>query len=244
MIDRHEERIRHGNSRLPIGASVAVGLLLVVGTVYAAAPGSGETDVRAVDGPVVSGAANGADTAPPALAELESRVERVSRGWAELSAYYDAEVAPIERVLLRYHDDEQLTGRIAAAVVREANAADLEPRLLLGVLLVENPWLDSTARSFVGAVGLMQVMPVHTGGWACGWDLEQIDTNVCLGARVFAHYLDRSDGDMERALLRYNGCVNGTNTPNCHQYPSRVIARAGGPDMLAWAGQGSAAGSP
>ncbi|MFO7893390.1 MAG: lytic transglycosylase domain-containing protein [Longimicrobiales bacterium] len=244
MIDRHEEQIRHGNSRLRIGASVAVGLFLVVGTVYAAAPGSGDADVRAVDGPEGLDAAAGADTAPPSLAELESRVDRVSRGWAELSAYYEAEVAPIERVLLRYHDDEQLTGRIAAAVVREANAADLEPRLLLGVLLVENPWLDPTARSFMGAVGLMQVMPVHTGGWACGWDLEQIDTNVCLGARVFAHYLDRSDGDMERALLRYNGCVNGTNTPNCHQYPSRVIARAGGPGMLAWAGQGPAAGSP
>jgi hypothetical protein len=28
------------------------------------------------------------------------------------------------------------------------------------------------------------------------------------------------------ALLRYNGCVKGTNTPDCGQYPGRVLARA------------------
>jgi hypothetical protein len=25
-----------------------------------------------------------------------------------------------------------------------------------------------------------------------------------------------------RALLAYNGCVRGTNTPNCHTYPNKV----------------------
>ena len=28
------------------------------------------------------------------------------------------------------------------------------------------------------------------------------------------------------ALLRYNGCVRGTNTPDCRLYPSKVLARA------------------
>lgn len=173
----------------------------------------------------------------PDLGELEARVERVSRGWARLADYYDSEVAPIERVLLRYRNDEALAGRIAAAIVREGRAAELEPRLLLAVLLVENPWLDPAIRSSAGAVGLMQVMPVHRGGWSCGYELEDIDTNVCLGARVFAHYLDRTDGDIEKALLRYNGCVTGSNTPNCHQYPYHVFARAGRASVLAWLGQ-------
>ena len=25
-----------------------------------------------------------------------------------------------------------------------------------------------------------------------------------------------------KGLLRYNGCVRGTNTPRCHTYPSKV----------------------
>lgn len=238
MIDQQAERIRHDHSRLRTAFLAVVGVLVLAGTVYAAAPGARTSDT--------SGSAPAASD-PPSLTELEARVERLDRGWSTLSEYYEAQVSPIEDVLRRYHDDEHLVSRVSAAVVREARAAGLPPRLLVGVLLVENPWLDPTARSFVGAVGLMQIMPVHQGGWSCGWDLEQIDTNVCLGARVFAHYLQRTGGDVEKALLRYNGCVTGSNTPNCHQYPSRVLARAGagGSSLLAWGGgQVVSAGSP
>lgn len=249
MIDRQQERTRHANSRLRTGATVVLAVLAVAGTMYAATPFEEDTRAgarqEAAGTAASAGGAAGVNAHARTLAELESRVERVTRGWAELDAYYEAEVAPIEGVLQRYHNDEILVSRVATAIVREANAAELQPRLLLGVLLVENPWLDPAARSFVGAVGLMQVMPVHQGGWSCGWDLEEIDTNVCLGARVFAHYLQRSGGNVERALLRYNGCVTGSNTPNCHEYPSRVLARAGGPSRLAWSGgQGVPVGSP
>jgi soluble lytic murein transglycosylase-like protein len=246
MIDRNGEWIRHTTSRLRIGAGLTLGLLVVVGTLYAGAPIPGSAG-EAAPATVRPGGAVGAAAGPagvPALPELSARVERVRSGWAELARYYESEVAPIERVLRRYHGDERLTGRVASALVREARAAGLEPRLLLAVLLVENPWLDPTIRSSVGAVGLMQVMPVHRGGWSCGHELEDIDTNVCLGARVFAHYLDRTGGDLEKALLRYNGCVTGSNTPNCHQYPSQVFARAGRASVLAWYGQTSPAGSP
>jgi hypothetical protein len=37
----------------------------------------------------------------------------------------------------------------------------------------------------------------------------------------------RRTGTTTAALLRYNGCVRGTNTPDCHRYPSKVLARAG-----------------
>jgi soluble lytic murein transglycosylase-like protein len=146
-------------------------------------------------------------------------------------------------VLLQYRDDPALVSTIARSVVQEANAAGLEPRLLLAVMLVENPWLDPAAESPVGAVGLMQVMPLHEGEWSgCPPDLRDIRANICHGARIFAHYVERADGDVDRALLRYNGCVNGTNTPDCHRYPYHVYARAGRASMLAWLGQ--TAGTP
>ncbi len=85
----------------------------------------------------------------------------------------------------------------------------------------------------------MQVMPFHAGSWsACGNDLEDVDSNVCHGARIFAHYYRSSGGNLDRALLRYNGCVNGTNTPDCHQYPNHVFAHAGRASVLTWLGEG------
>jgi soluble lytic murein transglycosylase-like protein len=179
------------------------------------------------------------------LASLSTRVAEVSGAWAAAADYYDREVAPIERVLRRYGAEQEMSRRIAVALVREANAVDLEPRLLLAVLLVENPWLDPEIRSSVGAIGLMQIMPVHQGGWSmCGPDLEDVEDNICYGANIFAHYFRGSGGDVDVALLRYNGCVTGANTPNCHQYPNTVFARAGRASVLAWLDQGPVAASP
>jgi hypothetical protein len=42
---------------------------------------------------------------------------------------------------------------------------------------------------------------------------------------VFGYYLKRT-GNVRRALLRYNGCVTGSNTPNCRRYPSKVLRNA------------------
>jgi soluble lytic murein transglycosylase-like protein len=205
---------------------IATGLL--VGTLYAGAPtepigGMQPVTIRAAALPA------------PALDELEDRVRRVTAGWSELEDYYRSAVAPIERVLLRYGAAPELAERAAVALVRESNGVGLDARLLLAVLLVENPWLDPTIRSPVGAVGLMQVMPFHRGQWqGCEPDLEDVDANICHGVRIFAYYFRQTGENIERALLRYNGCVRGTNTPNCHQYPYHVFARAGQASLLAW----------
>lgn len=241
MTFRRKGRKRSRGRLRTASAVTVLALGLLVGTVYAGAPG--ETAAWMV-APAPEQPVAAAPEAPD-VAELAERVQRLAGAWAGLADFYDAEVAPIERVLRRYRNDEELARRVAVALVREANAVDLEPRLLLAVLLVENPWLDPSIRSPVGAVGLMQVMPVHRGGWApCGSDLENIEDNICHGARIFSHYFQLSGGDVERALLRYNGCVNGSNTPNCHQYPYHVYARAGRASVLAWLGQGPAAASP
>lgn len=179
-------------------------------------------------------------TGPASLsrAELDAMLERaewIRSGFKEVARLHEHEIAPLERVLLQYRHDPALVRRIARALFVEARNVGVEPRLLLAVLLVENPWLDTTIRSEVGAVGLMQVMPMHEGKWPpCEPDLEDVDANICHGARIFAHYFRAENGDMERALLRYNGCVRGTNTPDCHRYPYHVYARAGRASILAW----------
>lgn len=135
--------------------------------------------------------------------------------------------APLTRALVRRKASPELADRIAEAVVREARRLRLSPSLLAGVLLVENRQLDTTAVSSAGALGLMQVMPLHAGGWGCESDnLRELDANICHGARILKRDVRRSSS-LQVALRRYNGCVASASTPRCRRYPARVLATAG-----------------
>jgi len=124
--------------------------------------------------------------------------------------------------------DANRADRIAAALVREGKRSGIGATLLVGVLLAENPDLDSKATSSAGARGLMQVMPFHAGHWGCASsDLFDIDSNICHGVRILADNL-RHSRTLPAALLRYNGCVLGTNTPDCRRYASVVYRYARG----------------
>ena len=117
--------------------------------------------------------------------------------------------------------------RIADALVDQADKEHIDPALLVGVLLTEDATLDPHARSSVGARGLMQVMPLHSGKWGCGSsDLFNIESNICHGVQILKEAM-RSAPNTRVALLRYNGCVRGRNTPNCHLYDDKVLRHAG-----------------
>jgi hypothetical protein len=134
--------------------------------------------------------------------------------------------AHIASILSRYTDDRDRVNRIAAALVKESRRRKIGSSLLVGVLLTENPWLDPRATSFVGARGLMQVMPFHAGQWGCASsDLFDIESNICHGVAVLAENLGRSK-TLQQALLGYNGCVRGKNTPDCWRYPAKVFREA------------------
>lgn len=193
---------------------------------------------------VVLVSADGAASAPgntenrggePTIDRIEAEMEGLTAEMADLELRYQDRVAPVEEVLRPFHEDEQWVRRIAVALVREAEAVGMDPRVLASVVLVEDPWLDPDVRSSQGATGLMQVMPFHAGQWGCpSEDLTVAEANICHGARIFDDYLRRHNGDLDRALLAYNGCVNGTNTPNCHTYPAHVYARAGRAALQQW----------
>jgi hypothetical protein len=157
----------------------------------------------------------------PLLSHLERRADHVELDGHALQSFHDTHLVPLVQALdTRMAVERSHLKRIAIALVREGTATGIDPRLLLAVMLVENPWLDLEARSSAGAVGLMQVMPFHAGSWGCpGADLEDLESNICHGSRILADALKRSGGDLSKALLRYNGCVLGTTTPNCHSYP-------------------------
>lgn len=137
------------------------------------------------------------------------------------------QVFRVSSVIRRYTKDTLHANKIATALVREGGKRNLDPALLIGLLIAENAKFDVHARSNVSARGLMQVMPSHAGKWKqCpSRDLTDIDSNICYGTAILEDFVKRSP-NLERALLRYNGCVRGTNTPRCHTYSGKVLRYA------------------
>lgn len=135
---------------------------------------------------------------------------------------YQEHVAPVEKVLAGRGVPAETARKVAWPLVEHSYRNGLDPATVLAVL-----WIESRGKpdavSPVGARGLMQVMPMHAGRWVgCGRDLYDIEANLCNGTRILAWYLGRSPGDERRAFLGYNGCVRGTNTPDCFLYPDKV----------------------
>ena len=99
----------------------------------------------------------------------------------------------------------------------EAHRVDLPPELVLAVIEVESAF-DRWAISVAGAQGLMQVMPFWLDELGRPDDsLHALDVNVRFGCTILRHYLDIENGDLQRALARYNGSLGRV------EYPNRVL---------------------
>jgi len=99
----------------------------------------------------------------------------------------------------------------------EASRAGLDPQLVLGLIQHESNF-RKYAVSSAQARGYMQVMPfwVRLIGDP-EHDLFNLRTNLRYGCTILRLYLDRENGDLYRALGRYNGSLGRP------EYPSAVI---------------------
>jgi len=113
------------------------------------------------------------------------------------------------------HKDDRI--KILTILHEEAARAKIPPELVLAVIQIESAF-NRYAISYVGARGLMQVMPF--------WlkeigkpdeDLFDIRTNLRMGCTILRHYLDREKNDKRKALARYNGSVGK------RKYPDKVF---------------------
>jgi peptidoglycan lytic transglycosylase len=100
----------------------------------------------------------------------------------------------------------------ADLIRQEARKANVDPRLLASMIRQESRF-ETSATSYAGAQGLMQVMPATAKGIASrlGWrDFEPQQTywpyiNVALGADYIGTWLANFDGSLVAALAAYNG---------------------------------------
>lgn len=111
---------------------------------------------------------------------------------------------------------------IVSEVVYSADKNDLDPALILAVIAVESTFRERVV-SHAGARGLMQVMPgAHPekiraiGGVDALFDPRK---NIATGSRILLEYLNMSDGNLRRALLRYNGSLANPRS----SYPGKVM---------------------
>ena len=100
----------------------------------------------------------------------------------------------------------------------EAARAGLDPQLVLALIQQESNF-RKYAVSSVGARGYMQVMPFWLRQIGTPeHDLFTLRTNLRYGCTILRYYLDLENGDLYRALGRYNGSLGRV------EYPSAVLA--------------------
>ena len=152
----------------------------------------------------------------PELRELMQRTVAEAESFQDR---FDAEVWLLDMStrLKRYVRDPQERLTLLRLVHQEASKAGLKPDIVLALILAESHF-DRFAISSVGAQGMMQVMPFWKAELGRPQDnLTDNATNLRYGCTILSYYLKKENGDINRALARYNGSLGK------HHYPAKVI---------------------
>jgi soluble lytic murein transglycosylase-like protein len=117
----------------------------------------------------------------------------------------------------RYIPDAEERLSLLRLVHREASKAGLRPDLVIALIHAESHF-DRFAISSAGAQGMMQVMPFWKAELGRPHDnLTDNATNLRYGCTILSYYLRKENGDINRALARYNGSLGK------HSYPAKVV---------------------
>ena len=87
-------------------------------------------------------------------------------------------------------------------IYKEAKKNDLRPELVAAVVQAESRFKPN-ARSGVGAVGLMQLMP-RTGKWMGARNLTNPTQNIQAGTKYLKYLNERFDGNETKVIAAYN----------------------------------------
>src|SRR5215470_8129671 len=143
------------------------------------------------------------------LEVLRRKVQELEKA-TEKELYREAEALGIVREVTQSALPERQQRRIAIAIVRESRQNGLDPLLVVALIRSESSF-DNYARSKVGALGLMQVMP-ETGRWIAALHglrlakkthLFDSELNLEIGTAYLANLIRRFGG-LDAALIAYN----------------------------------------
>jgi soluble lytic murein transglycosylase-like protein len=138
---------------------------------------------------------------------------------------FHAEIALLKRHVIRYKIIDYIrivaprrpARRIADAILAAAEAHQVDPALIVGVVKTES-YFDPRARSDTDARGLAQIVRSTAREIGLDWHRAyDIEANVYYGAYYLRQLLNANDDDVPRSLRRYNG----NDDPH---YPAKVLA--------------------
>jgi len=170
----------------------------------------------ALAGPAYAGAQKEEVLSQSVRAVLQKAVADVAVTHTAFTNKADEEswLSEMSRRLARFVPDEQERIELLTTIHWEASRAGLDPQLVLGLIQVESGF-HKYATSVVGARGYMQVMPFWTRQIGSReHNLFQLRTNLRYGCVILRHYIDIEQGDLFRALGRYNGSLGRPEYPN------------------------------
>jgi len=123
--------------------------------------------------------------------------------------------------LKKWISDDFLRTRYLTIIQYEATRAGLDPQIVLSIITIEGKF-DKYAIGSSGERGMMQVMPFWLEQIGSqDQDLFDVQTNIRYGCTILRYYLQRENGNLTRALARYNGALKLANYAG---YPDRVYS--------------------
>jgi soluble lytic murein transglycosylase-like protein len=106
--------------------------------------------------------------------------------------------------LLNPYQSYETAYEIAKAVYKYSHKFTMDEDLILAIIRIES-FFNPRAESYVGARGLMQVMPlwIKQGELCSEYDLYNIDQNIRCGVQVYKEYLQKYENETT-TLCAYN----------------------------------------
>lgn len=92
--------------------------------------------------------------------------------------------------------------KIVKAVYKHSFEQQVDPDIIFKIIQVESTYNQKAKGG--SAIGLMQIIPYWHKDKIKGRSLYNVDTNVEVGVKIYKEYLGRSNGNIRKALWRYN----------------------------------------
>lgn len=131
---------------------------------------------------------------------IDAKAEKLKWDFEIYKENENIDINKVEEISTSGSDDK---ARIYSAVDKYSEKYGVDKNLVLGIIKQESNF-DANVTSSAGAMGVMQLMDFNCESYGIT-DPFNIEQNIEGGVKHIKEYLDMFDGNVEMALMAYNG---------------------------------------